>query len=513
MAVLGAVSASCGGDDSGGGSSTESTSESSAVDRDAEFTFAIHFGFTALDPHRTASVLGDRIWLSPVYDSLLKTVKDADGVPVPGPMLATSYEVGDDGLSISFVLRDDVMFQDGTPFNAEAVQANIARVQDAESSVSSQVASIVSVEVVDDTHVVFHLSQPDPSIPWTMATGTAGLMVSPAAMGTDLAATPVGSGPFKLVSAQKDGDVVYERWDDYWDPDAALVNKLTLTTVTDPNARYNGLRSGTFDAAYVGPPQDLEAQELEADGYHYLLTSENPLGVFLNGNLPPFDDVDVRRAVSMAIDRQAISEAVLEGLGQPAYQVFNPGYLGHDDALDVDPYDPDEARRLVQEAGAEGASVKLLQVTGFPPLDAVAEVVQQSLNDIGLDVELAPVSLTENRTAWRSGAYEAFVGGLVVTAEPSQTLALNFTGGDNLAPPPADLVTMADAALVMPAGSDERQQAYQDISGYLVDNPIHVPVGNLWSVVVSEPDVTGSDQLITLSFTDLDFRGIGKTTS
>src|SRR5690606_4437095 len=113
-------------------------------------------------------------------------------------------------------------------------------------------------------------------------------------------------------------------------------------------------------------------------------------GMLLNTSAPPFDDVRVRQAVSMAINRTEISEQLLGGVNPPVYQPFPEGYMGHDPALDEDPYDPDAARDLISEAGAEGATVTILAMT-TPPYEAIAEVLQQSLGDIGLDVEIDAV--------------------------------------------------------------------------------------------------------------------------
>src|SRR5262249_29944464 len=161
-------------------------------------------------------------------------------------------------------------------------------------------------------------------------------MISPAAFNTDLAIKPAGSGPFTLVSAQKDAAVVYKRWDGYWNKDAALVQQLNVSTVPDPNARFNGLRSGAYDAALISAPQDLQAKAMEGEGFHTALAVEpNCNCVQLNWLKPPFDDNRVRRAVSMAINRQEISKTLLEGLGPPFYQTFPRGFLGYDESLDV----------------------------------------------------------------------------------------------------------------------------------------------------------------------------------
>jgi peptide/nickel transport system substrate-binding protein len=475
-----------------------------AVDRGAELKIGINYGFNSLDPHR--SIGGDEVWLKPVYDTLLHIEDSPDGAQL-GPQLATSFEVADDGLTVTFTLREGVMFQDGTPFDAAAVQANIERAKSPDSRVVSLLATIASVDVVDDTHVAFHLTEPDAGVPWAMALNATGSMVSPAAFATDISAKPVGTGPFTLVSAQQGADAVYERWDGYWDPDAALVKKLVISTVADANARLNGLRSGTYDAAFISQPE--QAKELEAEGYHYVDgLVPGPFAVLLNSAMPPFDDVRVRRAVSMAIDRKAISEHLLGGVAPPVYQPFSKILPGYDPALDVDPYNPEEAKQLIEEAGATGAKVTLLQVQ-TPPLDAMCEVVQQALTDVGLAVELAPLDFASARTRWVEGGDQAFVIGMRSGYVPSVALANAFLGGDNPAPPPEDLVAMAASAKALPYGSDEQKQAYQEIDRWLVENPIHVPIAATVHIVVARPNVVGAENLFTYSVSRLDPRGVG----
>ncbi len=506
--------AACGGgdsDDGAAGATGDGASQADpaeAADRSEELVFAHTYGNGSFDPHRSPSAAGDSAWMRPVYDRLLTLAHGPDGAEV-APQLATSYTVAEDGLSIEFELRDDVTFQDGTPFDAEAVRANIERAKDPESTVSSLLEAVESVEVVDDTHAVFHLSRPNPGLVYSLAADTIGMMVSPAAFDTDLSTTPVGSGPFKLVSAQPDAEAVYERWDDHWDPDAALVAKLTIATVSDANARLNGVRTGTYDAAYMSNPLDQQSQELTDEGFHW----EQELapittGMLLNTSAPPFDDVRVRQAVAMAINRTEISEQLLGGVNPPVYQPFPAGYMGHDPALDEDPYDPDAARDLISEAGAEGATVTILAMT-TPPYEAIAEVLQQSLGDIGLDVEIDAVSPSVGIPTWLEGGHSAHVGSILAEPEPSLTLGRSYLGGHNLGEPPQELVDMAAEAQALPIDSDERAEAYQEISAYLVENPIHLPLVQFSSVVLARPEVVGADEMVKVVIGKLDFRGVG----
>lgn len=507
--ALALIAAACGGDDgdnddAGGANSTQT------ADKDAELTFALSWGANSFDPHRSRNAQADAVLQRPVYDSLLTLVDGSEGVEL-APQLATAYEVAADGLSIEFTLRRDVTFQDGAKFDATAVKANLERALDAESTIKSTIGSIQSVEVVDSTTVVLHLSQPDPSVPWTLGTTSAGMMVSPTALANpDLATKPVGSGPWRLVSFEKDASAVYERFDDHWNNDAALVRKLTILTVTDGNVRYNGIRTGEYDAAYIVTPQDAESKGLTSEGFHWVSAlSPNSFGVLLNLTKPPFTDVRVRRAVNMAINRVDISKQLLRDIQPPTYQAFNKGYLGFDPELDEDPYDPSEARALIRDAGAEGATITMPFINIEPP-NSLAAVVQQALTDIGLKVNSIPVGPSEGIPRWRQGNDHAYIGVIIGYAEPSQTLGLTYFGPDNFAkPPPAELVDMANKAAAMAVGSAERERAYQQIGKYLQDNPIHIPIAQFSTVIVCQSNVVGCDNTLQQDIGKLDFRSVG----
>ncbi|OLT10387.1 hypothetical protein BJF79_26155 [Actinomadura sp. CNU-125] len=509
MAALVLVTAACSGSTGTGGTGATQVDAVAAADRDAAFRFAISIGMNSLDPHRPVNP-SDSIWMRPVYDSLLTLAKGPDGVKI-APQLATSYEVAPDGRSIDFVLRDDVTFQSGARFDAEAVAANMERAKGPDSTISGRIDALDRVEVVDPTHVVFHLSHPDPGLPWTLADSSAGMMIDPAAFGTDLKAEPAGSGPYELVSATKDADVVYRRRDGHWDRDAALAKKLTISTIPDANARFNGVRSGQYDAANMSPPIDSVSKPLGEQGYHWELSlSPISYGVLLNTGTAPFDDVRVRRAVSLAVDRPKISEQVLRGLNPPSYQTFNKGYLGFDPKLHKNPYDPERARALIREAGAEGATVTILQVTTSPH-DTLAEVVQQALTDIGLKVRLSPKSATESHAIWREGRSQAYVGTMLHYAEPAQTLTRTYLSKENPGPADPKLERMAKDARALPVGSTEREKAYQAIGAYLVENPVHVPVVQYSTVVLARPEAVGSENLVVQDVGKLDFRRVGVT--
>src|SRR5262249_40410971 len=148
------------------------------------------------------------------------------------------------------------------------VKANIER--DKAGPSSYLLTSIQSVNVVDDSHVTLLLSRPDPSLLDSFSLDRPGMMVSPAAFNNpDLSTNPVGAGPYKATSAQIGGNAVYERWDGYWDKSFKGAKRIMLDFVADNTARYNGLRSGDYDASFLASPLDIPTSIKQlGKGYH-----------------------------------------------------------------------------------------------------------------------------------------------------------------------------------------------------------------------------------------------------
>lgn len=480
------------------------------------------FGLTSLDPHRTPHVTKDVLWLRPVYDSLLRGVMRPGGGVGIGPQLATDYEVAADGKSIRLTLREGVTFQDGTVFDARAVKANIERAKEPDSTVAVELEAIDSVEIVDDHHVVLRLSAPDPAVIWALAESPAGMMLSPAAFGTDVSNNPVGTGPFTFVSRQEDSidsaipetvDVNYTRWEGHWDPDAALVKNLTIATIADSTPRYEEVVAGRYHGAQLAPPHDTEEHlargvALTSRGFRFeSVVGTNDFTVYLNHNKAPLDDVRVRRAMWIGLDRNKIAAETLHGVVGPAYQIFAKGWEGYDPALDVDPFDPEEARRLVREAGAEGATVEIMWATNE---EEIAHAIQEQLSaNTGLDVKLVAIHPNKLGISMGAGLHHAMMSMAVTEPEPSRTLELTyFPNARNPSKPSDEFYDMAAAAKTTPPGP-ERERAYRAISRYLVANPMHINVVNYLYVLLLRPEVVTARNLMTHGLMQLDFRGVG----
>ena len=221
-------------------------------------------------------------------------------------------------------LREGVTFHDGAEFTADVAKANLER-NKAGTSVGD-LAAVESVEVVDPLTIQLNFNAPGGHIPLVLS-DRAGVMVSPdgiADPGLDL--NPVGAGMYKVVEYQKDAQILYERNEDYWDPEAVGAAQFELVILPDNVAAFNAIQSEQVDAGIIVP-----SQVAEAEGAGLEVVEGPTLAVYhlqLNRSKPFLDDTRVRRAISMAIDREALLEGIALGQGEVSVQHFPAGLLG-----------------------------------------------------------------------------------------------------------------------------------------------------------------------------------------
>ena len=351
----------------------------------------------SLDPHVSTAANDFRIAVN-IYDGL---VRNKPGTLEIEPALATDWTISDDGLEYTFNLREGVTFHDGTPFNAEAVKFNFDRMLDENHPfadtgpfpLSFFFSSVENVEVVDDLTVKFTLNEAFAPFMSNLASPT-GLIVSPAAVeqyGADYGRHPVGTGPFKFEEWQSNTSVVASRNADYWDG-APSLEAVIFRPITDANTRVAEMLSGGIDVLLETPPDnvaqfrdDANFEVVEAVGPHVWY-------VMLNAKEGPFADVRVRQAVNYAVNKESLVNDVLQGTAEVSAGPIPPAFnWAYNEEVDPYPYDPEKAKALLAEAGAEGASLTFFVTEGGSGmLDPVpmGTAIQADLAAVGLDVEI-----------------------------------------------------------------------------------------------------------------------------
>ncbi len=350
----------------------------------------------ALDPHAVTAVNDFRILMN-LYDGL---VRYAPGTLEVAPALATGWEISEDGMVYTFALREGVTFHDGSGFDAEAVVWNFERMLDEEHPLHEATgpfplsfffSAIEEVEALDDRTVRFTLNEPYAPFLSNLAYPT-GLIVSPAAVeaaGEAFGRNPSGTGPFMFEEWRSNERVTVVRNPDYWDG-MAEAEAVIFRPITDANTRTAEMLAGGIDIMVEVPPVALS--QFRGPGFEVVeQAGPHVWFLILNTREGPFTDARVRQAANYAINKEALVNDVLEGTATVASGPIAPAFAWAYAGLDPYPHDPDRARELLTEAGAEGAEV-VFYVTegGSGMLDPVpmGTAIQADLAAVGFDVRI-----------------------------------------------------------------------------------------------------------------------------
>lgn len=428
-----------------------------------------------------------------VYDTLLLREPNGD----LSPMLATEWSYNDDNTVLTLELRDDIAFDDGTPFNADAVKANLEHFKAGNGPQASTVASVSEVTAVDDDTVEITLSQPDPAFE-TSLSNAAGLMANPASLSSpDLASTPDGTGPYVLdKNATVTGSqYTYTKREDYWNPDLQKFETVVIKPMADLTSRLNALISGQIDAAALNASTAAQA---EGAGLTLVPYQVNWSGLVLADRagtvVPALADVRVRQAFNYAIDGDQILEELNGGLGDPTTQVFNPQTNAYVEELDdAYPYDPEKAKELLAEAGyADGFDVDIPYGAGIWDPAQLAVITEQ-LGEVGIRANFVSIPLSTVATEQRSGKYGVIIINLfepstwrTVSQVLSSESAINiFKTNDPVA---------EEMIATLRLNPDDAETA-QKLNEYVVENAWFNPWYRLTVQYFTGPKVTTEAQL------------------
>lgn len=329
------------------------------------------------------------------------------------PALALSWRPEGESAWI-FELRPDVVFSNGEPLSAQTVVDVISLLRSPEAGgylVSGETRMIDSAEVVDDLTVRIHTNRPDAILPKRMSFVYMVPMTYWHEVGADgFSLNPIGSGPFKLKDwGQTTGSYVFERNDLSW-RHTGYFDQISFTAVGDVVSRAQSMLSGQIDLSFK-LSLDLLA-DLEASGFKTLARETYSIGAWAFHQVDsasPIADVRVRRALNMAIDREAIAQSILSGVTSPVSQVATSEVFGYVPGLPNFPYDPEAARALLVEAGyGDGLELKatVRSDPSVPESVLIYQVVAQNLAAIGVEVELNPIPGTRWLGMYFSGDWE-----------------------------------------------------------------------------------------------------------
>jgi peptide/nickel transport system substrate-binding protein len=362
-------------------------------------TVAIQLEPPNLDPTGGAAQAIDSVLYSNVFEGLTRFM--ADGSVVAG--LAQSWEISDDGLTYTFMLHDGVTFHDGTTMDAEDVKFSLDRAR-SDDSINAQkglFADIADVTVIDPLTVAVTLSQPNGMFLFNMAWGDA-VIVAPESIDT-IASNPIGTGAFTFTDWVQGDRLELTRNESYWGQPAAL-ETATFRFISDPTAAFAAVMAEDVDA-FVGFPAPENLPQFEADPRFQVLVgnTEGETILSMNNKMPPFDNVLVRQAVSLAIDRQSIIDGAMFGYGTPIGTHFAPHNPDYVDLIANSTYNPQRARELLAEASFADGFTTTLKLP--PPSYARrgGEIIASQLREVGITAEISNLE-------WAQWIEEVFTG-------------------------------------------------------------------------------------------------------
>jgi peptide/nickel transport system substrate-binding protein len=464
-----------------------------------------------LDPHIT-NATATRNMLENVYDTLV--MFDSSLQIVPG--LAESWTASDDGLVWTFTLREGVTFHDGTPLTASDVKFSIERIKDEEiaSPRADDFAVVTSIEVPDDRTVVMNLSEPFSPLLSKLA-ATLNVIVSEAAVAEfgDLQENVVGTGPFRFEEYLPQTRMVLERNPDFWGRDAdgtqlPYLDGIEFVFFPDPTARTTAIQTGTVDMIEYVPAADVEILRADPNVEVVGGLSANFRSIYLNVERAPFDDVNVRRAMSYAIDEQAVVDLALFGTGGvtatgttiPAsnfYGVSDSPYVGQD---------LEAAREALAASGyPDGFEFDLYVTSTYDFLRTPAEVVQANLAEIGITANIVAEDWSIYLPTVFEGDFDATILGESGQSDPDDFLFNVFytDNGGNLG-----FFSNAELDALLEQGrqvsdQEERRAIYVEAQQIILDQAPHVFLFHSSQYEALRQDVRGFEHFPNTSYLGL----------
>jgi peptide/nickel transport system substrate-binding protein len=422
-----------------------------------------------------------------VWDSLLR----CDKTGKPGPSLADKWEFSADQKTATLHIRDGVKFSDGTPVDAAAVKANAEYYATAGGAASRWAG--ITVQTPDTHTVAISWPAPNPLLALRMCESK---IATPASIAGKKFDVPVGSGPYTLDVANTTRGSVYTftKNDSFWDSSRFPYKKLVLKVLEDETAAVNALKTEQIDGTIVSSATLEEAkaageniQTLKGSSTTRLLITDH-----LGQKIPALGNVDVRKAMNMVFDRDAMSKKLYLGHATPAYQIFREGSDAYiPDMKDPYPFNVDEAKKLMAKAGyADGFTLQIPTMTGQGH-ETLMPYITQQLAQINIKVEQVQLSGPNAISELLSGKFPVPLWQLGNYGESLQDIS-DYVLKDGIwnvsHEPDAKVDALWNKVLT---GSDaDRKQAEQDINKYVTDQAWFVPMAFMDRFYASNPKVS-----------------------
>lgn len=438
------------------------------------------------DPSASTSQEIPRVVYNNVFEGLVRFDRHGDIVPA----LATDWAISADGLEWVFQIREGVKFHDGTDLTLSDIVAKFERARNPDSGHThpeyyAPIDEIVALE--DDHAIAFVLSEPSSSLLYNLARPDS--IIYPAGSAETQRSDPIGTGPFRFVDYLEGNEVRLERFSDYYVEGVPYLDAVTFRIIGDPNTRFAALQAGDIDMIGVAlaPEQFIQVQnDPNLKGTEGTATTE--ITMALNNSHPILSNQLVRMAITHAIDKNAIVDGAMFGLGTVIGSHMSPAESYYIDLSDTYAYDPERARELLAEAGyPDGFQVRFELPEPYNIERRSGQVIAQQLAEVGIDVDLSIVE-------WGTWIQRIFLGGdydmtIIGHSEPRDiNVYANpdyYYQYDN--PAIRALLDQAEAA----QSTEVQMAAYQEIASIIARDAVNVWVFSPPYLVAAQSDVYG----------------------
>ena len=464
--------------------------------------------------------------------SMIKSLFDglmdyAPGTTELRPGLAESYDVSDDGMTFTFHLRSGVMFHNGREMTADDVKYSLDRVTNPvtqspgagffgaiagyDAMADGTATELGGVTVIDPLTVEIKLSRPDATFLHVMALNFASVVPQEAveAAGGDFGKVPVGTGAFKLGEWTIGQRLVFEKNADYWRAGLPYLDTVTFEVGQEPIVALLRLQNGEVDVPGDGIPP-AKFQEVMSDPEQAARVVEGgqlQTGyITLNVTIPPLDNVEVRRAINMAINKDRITQ-IINGRAVPATQPLPPSMPGYTEGYAGYEYDPEQAKQMLTDAGLADGFATELYVMNTDPNPRIAQAIQQDLAAIGVNAAILSLAQANVIEAGGSGAAPMiWSGGMAWIADfpdPSNFFGpiLGCSGAEEggwnwskFCVADIDAAATAADSMIDPA-APERMQMWSDVYMSVMEQAPWVPVFNEQRYTMKSARMGGADNL------------------
>lgn len=370
-----------------------------------ELNWALAVDPDGLDPHMTTAASTFQI-SNNIYDTLVKV--SPDGEFIPG--LAKEWAISEDGLTITFTLEEEVVFHDGSTFEAADVLYSFERLQSDSSARSADYASLTEFSAADDYTVEFSTEALDVNLLAKFAYPWAAIV--PEDAGEELRNEPVGTGAYRLENWVPQQALSLTNNADYWGEEANI-ETVNFLSMPDTTSQITSMLAGDLDV--IGITGDLVGQFEGQDSFDITETPSNSLQLMaFNTDHEALSDIRVRQALTMAVDKDALIETVWYGYGDKIGSHYPPILRGYEDHSNALAYDPDAALVLLEEAGypnGEGIELDMYLPSAYPAYVSAGQVIADYLTNLGVTVNIQNVEWA----VWLSDVYTGRNYDLTVT--------------------------------------------------------------------------------------------------